>query len=216
MIGHRFPEENLFIVPNCVDQRIFRPMGTTNTEPLVGYLGRLKRYKSVEDLLFAFEIVLKEIPGARLIILGDGDARDGLERIAREQNISPRVEFLGHVTEEEKIRYLNRMKVVVNTSAKEGWGLTVIEANACGIPVIASDVPGLRDSVLDGKTGLMYDYGNVEQLAEKILLVLRDENLRSRLATEALAWARTFDWEASADKMIAVLDHARKTREKGS
>jgi glycosyltransferase involved in cell wall biosynthesis len=86
--------------------------------------------------------------------------------------------------------------------------LTVIEANACGTPVVESDVPGLRDSVLDGQTGLLYEYGNIEQLVEKISLVLRDERFRSRLAEGALRWASSFTWESSADKMEDVLREA--------
>jgi len=60
----------------------------------------------------------------------------------------------------------------INTSAKEGWGLTVIEANACGTPTVSSNVQGLRDAVVDGETGLLYEYGNREQLAEKILFIV--------------------------------------------
>ena len=78
--------------------------------------------------------------------------------------------FTGFVSEEEKVKYLNEMHVAVNTSAKEGWGLTAIEANACGTPTVSSNVQGLRDAVVDGETGLLYEYGNREQLAEKILL----------------------------------------------
>jgi glycosyltransferase involved in cell wall biosynthesis len=104
------------------------------------------------------------------------------------------------------------MRLVVNTSAKEGWGLTVIEANACGIPVIASDVPGLRDSVIDERTGLLYEYGNIEQLAQKIMLVMRDDNLRNRLAAEARVWAESFRWEISADRMLQVLEEAIERR----
>jgi len=102
---------------------------------------------------------------------------------------------------------------MVNTSSKEGWGLTVIEANACGTCVIASDVPGLRDSVVDGETGLLYEYGNIEQLAEKIMLLLRDEHLRNRLSRNALEWSRKFRWEDSARKTLEVL--ARTVAEVG-
>ena len=107
---------------------------------------------------------------------------------------------------DDQVRQLNQMSVAVNCSAKEGWGLTVIEANACGVPVVASDVPGLRDSVVDEKTGLLYEYGNIEQLAQKIALILRDENLRNRMRMDALEWGRSFNWEESAKKMIGFLE----------
>jgi glycosyltransferase involved in cell wall biosynthesis len=210
MVGNGFPIDMLPIVPNAIDHRLYRQLPIERDGgPIIGYLGRIKKYKSVDHLLTAFAIVRREFPTARLIIVGDGDARAGLEQLAREEGIANSVVFTGYVTPEEKVRWLNRMDVVVNTSAKEGWGLTVIEANACGAPVVASDVPGLRDSVLDGQTGLLYEYGDIEQLAEKVSLVLRDEHFRSRLSTEALGWAATFTWEHSADLMEQVLEKAR-------
>jgi glycosyltransferase involved in cell wall biosynthesis len=75
------------------------------------------------------------------------------------------------------------------------------------VPVVASDVPGLRDSVVDEKTGLLYEFGNIEQLAQKIALVLRDESLRNRMRVDALAWGRSFNWEESAKKMITFLEN---------
>ena len=208
LISHGFRRDLLHIVPNCVDHQVYQSVLRAGQGNVIGYLGRLKKYKSVEHLLSAFAIVLKETPDARLVIVGEGDARKGLELFARDLRIAQSVEFTGYVTQETKVGYLNRMKFAVNTSAKEGWGLTVIEANACGVPLIASDVSGLRDSVLHEKTGLLYDYGDIEQLAEKMLLLLRDEHLRSRLSREALEWAGTFHWDRSADAMLDVLTGA--------
>jgi len=206
LIGNGFDDGRLSLVSNCVDHSLYTPAAQPPQPHLIGYLGRLKKYKSVEDLLFAFAIVLKEVPDARLVIMGDGDARPSLERVASDLKITSHVNFLGFVSPSEKIRRLHLMSVVVNASAKEGWGLTVIEANACGVPVIASDVPGLRDSVVHEKTGLLYEYGDIEQLAEKILLLMRDGNLRARLSEEAVTWARQFDWEHSADAMLRFLE----------
>jgi glycosyltransferase involved in cell wall biosynthesis len=201
-------ERNMFIVPNAVDTTLYRVLQPESGELVVGHLGRLKKYKSVEHLLEAFKVVRMEMPEAILTIVGDGDHRAALQRRTRELQIDSAVQFKGQVSAEEKVRLLNKMTVAVNCSAKEGWGLTVIEANACGVPVVASDVPGLRDAVVDGKTGVLYDYGNIEQLAQKILLVLRDQQLRKRLSGEALRWASSFTWEASAGKMLTVLQQA--------
>ena len=207
LIGLGFPAGNIVIVPNAVNAKIYAPSAELRQgRPLIGHVGRLKKYKSVDHLLRAFEIVLKDIPDARLRIVGDGDFRSDLEKLAHELAIADQVEFTGYLSEAEKVRHLNQMSVAVNCSAKEGWGLTVIEANACGVPVVASDVPGLRDSVVDEKTGLLYEFGNIEQLAQKITLVLRDENLRNRMRVDALEWGRSFNWEESAKKMIAFLE----------
>ncbi len=207
LIGLGFSPASMVIVPNAVNDKIYTPADDIpRGTPLIGHLGRLKKYKSVDHLLRAFDIVLKEIPEARLKIIGDGDFRPELERLAGEINIADRVEFTGYLSQAEKVRQLHQLSVAVNCSAKEGWGLTVIEANACGVPVVASDVPGLRDSVVDEKTGLLYEFGNIEQLAQKILLMLRDENLRSRMRVDAIEWGRNFNWEESAKKMIEFLE----------
>ena len=209
MLSHGYRDENLFLVHNCVDHLLYKLRDVQKPAvPVIGYLGRLKKYKSIEDLLLAFAIVLREYPQIRLLIVGEGDARENLERIARETDISANVDFLGYVSHDEKVQYLSQMKFVVNTSPKEGWGLTVMEANACGVPVIASDVPGLRDSVIHEKTGLLYEYGNVEELAGKMMLLLRDDALCGRLSAEAVRWAGSFDWENSADAMLKILNHA--------
>jgi len=209
-----FPEANLTIVPNCIDPAVYRLTGIEKSRtPLVGYCGRLKKYKSIDHLLLAFQIVQKSFPDARLRLVGNGDDRERLEKMTRDLGLQEKVEFTGFVDSETKVRYLQEMHVMVNTSSKEGWGLTVIEANACGTCVIASDVPGLRDSVVDGETGLLYEYGNIEQLAEKIMLLLRDEHLRNRLSRNALEWSRKFRWEDSARKTLEVL--ARTVAEVG-
>ena len=209
MLSHGYREDNLFLVHNSVDHLLYGVREVQKPAlPVIGYLGRLKKYKSIEDLLFAFSIVLREFPQPRLLIIGEGDARENLEHIVRNLDIGGKVDFLGYVSHNEKVRYLSQMKFMVNTSAKEGWGLTVMEANACGVPVIASDVPGLRDSVIHEKTGLLYEYGNVEELAEKMALLLRDDTLCARLSTGAVQWARSFDWERSADAMLELLNHA--------
>ncbi|OGU18568.1 MAG: hypothetical protein A2059_00410 [Ignavibacteria bacterium GWA2_55_25] len=214
LIGLGFREDAISIVHNCVDHSVYRPsMEIPTGPPVIGHLGRLKKYKGVDHLIRAFQIVRMEIPEARLRIVGEGDFRPALEKLADELALKDAVEFTGYVGTAETVRIMQRMHVAVNCSAKEGWGLTVLEANACGVPVIASDVPGLRDSVLDEKTGLLYEYGNIEQLAQKILLVLRDQHLRTRLRGEALGWARSFDWEDSAEKMIAVLERAIATKQ---
>ena len=98
------------------------------------------------------------------------------------------------------------MLCVVNSSIKEGWGIINIEANACGTPVVSANVPGLRDSVRDGVSGLLYDYGNIDQLAASMRRVLTDNAMRERLSAGAVSWARQFDWSNSAATMTALCE----------
>jgi glycosyltransferase involved in cell wall biosynthesis len=212
LMAKGFPPSSVTIVNYAVDHALHRPTGVPrNPTPLIGYFGRLKKYKSVDHLLLALPRVLAQVPDLRLMIVGEGDDRPRLEQVARDQGVGAAVTFTGFVTEEEKVALLQKMWFKVTTSSKEGWGLTVLEANACGTTVLASNVQGLRDAVKDGETGLLYAYGNIDELAEKILLLVRDENLRVCLVRNALAWAASFSWDKAAAQTMSLLEERVKT-----
>jgi glycosyltransferase involved in cell wall biosynthesis len=206
-IGRGFNPELFSIVPNAIAQELF-PMkvGEKYSKPTVTYFGRLKKYKSVDHLVKAFALVRKEIPDAQLHFLGRGDFRPYLEKLTKELGIENCTKFFGFISEEDKVKYLSLAHCVVNTSMKEGWGITNIEANACGTPVISADVPGLRDSVLNDESGLLYKYGNIQELAKLLINVLKDNNLRERLSHGAVNWAKSFSWDKSADLMLEKID----------
>jgi glycosyltransferase involved in cell wall biosynthesis len=181
-------------------------IGKKSPSPMILYLGRLKAYKSIDVLIRSFQMVIKERPDARLIIAGSGEEERYLKHLTRELRLNDQVLFLGKVTEKEKINLLQSAWVVVNPSFMEGWGIVVIEANACGTPVVASDIPGLRDSVKDADTGYLVEYGDTKGFAEKILVIIRDAKLRETLAVDARVWAERFDWQSSSKKFLAVIN----------
>ncbi|MFC1493392.1 glycosyltransferase family 4 protein [candidate division KSB1 bacterium] len=199
-------EENISIIENCVDHDLY----TTSDEPegdipLVGYLGRIKKYKSVDHLIRAFRKVKDEIRNAKLIIVGDGDNLPELKELADKLGLGDSAEFTGFLAKEKKVEILRKCHVVVNPSVKEGWGLTVVESNACGTPVVAADVPGLRDSVVEGKTGILYKYGDIDACAENIIRILKDSTLRSEMRINAIEWAAKFDWDNAAEKTLDMI-----------
>ncbi|KKU81824.1 MAG: Glycosyltransferase, group 2 family protein [Parcubacteria group bacterium GW2011_GWA1_47_8] len=200
-------EKEITVVYPGVDLKFLSP-GMKSKTPLVSYVGRLKEYKSVDVLLRAFVKILVTFPEARLIVAGDGDELGALKRLAAKLNISVHVSFRGKVSEEEKRDIMRSSWVVVNPSMMEGWGLTTIEANACGTPVVASDVPGLRDSVRDGETGILVPYGDAHVLAREITRLLEDPVLRVVLAAKAVAWAANFEWQKSSDAFLRLLSRS--------
>jgi len=175
--------------------------------PTALYLGRIKKYKSVQHLLQAWPIVLTEIPQACLQIVGAGDYLDKLDKLARNLGIEASVEFPGFVSQESKVERFRKSWCNVYPSPKEGWGLTNIEANACGTPAVASDAPGLRDSVSDGKSGLLFEYGNINDLASKLLIIFKDQKARGNLNKGAREWAGKFNWDDSARKMLNLIEN---------
>ncbi len=194
---------NVSIVYNAVDHTKYSPAPEARSaDPLIGYVGRIKRYKRVDVLLRALKLVLESVPDVRLRVAGSGDHIDALKALALRLGIEDRVDFMGFVTEQQKIDMLRQVHVVANPSSKEGWGVTVIEANACGTPVIASNVPGLRDAVVDGETGLLVPYGDIAALAGKLTEVLRNDSLRDDLGKSALEWAGKFNWDLAAEGIL--------------
>jgi len=208
-----FIEDNIHFVYNAVDQAAYRVENVKKpSQPVIGYLGRIKKYKSVNHLIYAFQKVKQEIPEASLLIIGDGDFLPDLKNLVSKLKLEGSVTFTGATYHQQKIDYLNQMWLMVNPSPKEGWGLTVIEGNACGIPVIAADSPGLRDSVVDGETGLLYPYGNHERLAELIIKLISEKNLRNSLSTQCIRWAQKFNWENSAQDMLQLIEKVLSRR----
>jgi glycosyltransferase involved in cell wall biosynthesis len=194
------------VIKNAITQSEY-PMeiGKKNAEFTITYFGRLKKYKSVQHLISAFSILNQEYDNLRLDIIGKGDYRDTLEKQAKDLGISEKTTFHGFVDEKKKIELLSNSHVVVNTSMKEGWGITNIEANACGTPVVVADVPGLRDSLDEGVSGLKYQYAHVEGLSNQIEKLITDNAYLKKLSQGALLWAATFDWDDSAKQMLDMI-----------
>jgi glycosyltransferase involved in cell wall biosynthesis len=178
--------------------------------PTILFLGRLRRYKGVDWVLRAMPAVRASVPGARLVVVGDGPFRPALERAARRLGVADAVEFLGFLPRAGKVRALQEAWVLVQPSPKEGWGLTVVEAGACGTAVVAADSPGLRDSVRRDETGLLVPFGDDERLAAALTRVLGDGALRARLEAAGRAWAARFTWPECARRSFdALLGAAR-------
>ena len=208
LVGRGLPSDDIHVIHCGIDHQLYHadPSVEKEPDPTVIYLGRLKKYKSIDHLLSAFALTLHDIPQAKLVIVGEGDYKANLIGLAQKSGIMDKVEFTGFVDQREKVRRLQRAWVAVCPSFKEGWGLTNVEANACGTPVIASDVPGLRDSVVHGKTGILYEYGNVEQLSENLNKILTDSDYRDKLRQGGLAWAKGFHWDDAAEKTFQLLE----------
>ncbi|HSX39521.1 MAG TPA: glycosyltransferase, partial [Candidatus Saccharimonadales bacterium] len=170
--------------------------------PSITYVGRLKAYKRVDVLISALPEILKDSPDTKLRIAGFGETREDLEKLAKKLDVASSVEFLGRISEEEKTKLLGESWVFAYPSSMEGWGISIIEANACGTPVVASEVPGLIDSVVHDSTGYLVKLGDVEAFARTINMLLFSESRRKELGQNGISWASNFTWRKSTDKLI--------------
>jgi glycosyltransferase involved in cell wall biosynthesis len=201
LIAKGFPERGISIVEPGIDLDYFCPdSAVEREEDLLVCVGRLKKYKRVDYVLEAMRILDGKGYKLRLVVIGAGDDLPRVKKRAAELKLGDRVEFVGFVGEDKKIGYLRRAAIYVNPSEKEGWGITNIEASACGTPVVANTAPGLRESVVDNETGLLYKENDVASLAESLEKLLGDKELRARFGERGRLFAQNFSWDAKARK----------------
>jgi glycosyltransferase involved in cell wall biosynthesis len=200
LVSRGVAADRIRVIHPGVDSVRFHP---SPEEPRAGhprflYVGRLKRYKGIGLAIQALAIARRTRPDLRLDIAGTGDYRGELERLAADLIQDSAVTFHGFVSEERKIALLRGAWANLFPSPKEGWGITVVEAAACGTPSIASDSPGLRDSVRHMETGYLVPHGDASALAARMLELAGNSDLVTRLGTGARRFAERLTWERSA------------------
>lgn len=151
--------------------------------PTIGIVGRLSVIKGHDLLIKAMASVVEEIPNVLLLIIGDGPNLQMIKNMVSDLNIDANVEFVGHVS--DVVPYLSRLDVFILPSVMEGLPIAIIEAIACGLPVIASNVAGIPDIVIDGKTGLLLQERSPEQTSKAILTLLKDKELARKMGKQA-------------------------------
>lgn len=200
LVTRGVPAGRITVIHPGVDPAWFTPdPGVRRSKaPSFLYLGRVKRYKGVEVALRALALARAQRTDLTLDVAGTGNDRPRLEALARELGIGDAVRFHGFVTEERKRELLRTTWANVFPSPKEGWGITNVEAAACGTPSLASDSPGLRDSVRHGETGFLVPHGDAPALAERFLALATDPALVERLGTDARRFAEALTWDRAA------------------
>jgi glycosyltransferase involved in cell wall biosynthesis len=216
LVRRGVPAQRVVVIHPGVDSQAYRPDPSTPRAavPTFLYLGRLKRYNGVDFAIRAVAAAHAARPDITLDICGQGDDRPRLERLAVEHRVSDAVRFLGYVSEDEKRRLLRRAWAVVFPSPKEGWGITNVEAAACGTPALASDSPGLRESVQDGVTGYLVPHGDVPALADRMLELAADPSVVERLGRGARRFAEGLSWDAAARATLAHIERSVAERER--
>jgi len=209
LVARGFAPERIHVILPGVDADRFAPDRAVPRHPAPAflYVGRLKRYKQV-DVAIRAVAALRRAQGsqAELWIAGSGDDRGRLEALAQAEGAGTAVRFLGYVSEEEKRSLYRRAWAVVLPSLKEGWGITNIEAAACGAPAVAADNSALRESVRDGATGFLVPTGDVGAWTAALGRLAGDATLQGRLGAGARAFAETFSWARTASDTLSHLD----------
>lgn len=202
LVARGVPESSIKVIHPGVDTTWFVPTPDVlrAETPTFLYVGRLKRYKGIDMVIRALAAVRKAGHDVRLEIAGRGDDAERLQGVAARLQLGSAVQFLGFVDEAAKRDLLRRAWAVVFPSEKEGWGIVNVEAAACGTPAIASDSPGLRESVIADETGVLIPHGATAALTDALIRFSTDRELLETLGRGARAFAERLSWERTADE----------------
>ncbi|HWC38357.1 MAG TPA: glycosyltransferase family 4 protein, partial [Acidimicrobiales bacterium] len=206
MLG--LPERNISVVSPGVSPR-FSPGGTRSPHPLVVAAGRLVPVKRFDMLIDTLVELRRRHPGLEAVIVGEGYERPALEARIRAADAAGWLSLPGHLSDADLLALYRRAWVLASTSLREGWGMTVTEAAACGTPSVVTRIAGHLDAVEHGASGFLADG---PELADHLDLVLRDEALRRRLQKGAIELASRFTWEATARGTLEVLASSAEAR----
>jgi D-inositol-3-phosphate glycosyltransferase len=223
------------VVPPGVDLDLFRPIPPRQARRILGlppdrrivlFVGRIEPLKGIDTLLRAMALFVPEIPcwqeDLSVVIIGGApgagiekvnDELARLEKLRLELGIQELVTFQGAQDQDTLVYYYSAADLVVIPSRYESFGMVALEAMACGTPVVASRVGGLTYSIQDGQTGFLVPERDAEALAEKVRLLLCDEELREKLGRQAAKWARNYGWSAIADQILELYQEIQPIRE---
>lgn len=192
--------QKILLVPEGLSITPLGDVPEKESDPTVVFLGRLKKAKLPHHAIQAFLLIKKKLPAARMWVIGDGYMRHELEKYA-----DASITFHGFLKPETKYDLLKRAHLLLMPAVREGWGLVITEANAMGTPAIAYNVAGVRDSVKDGATGILTTRNSQEDLANKAIALLSNEQLLRELSKNALAYSRQFSWDTTSDAFEQVI-----------
>ena len=181
--------ERVHVIYNGVDHERYRP-GEKSEKPMILWIGRMKRYKNPFDSLKIYKRLTKR---AEMVVAGGGDLAEEFAEVAMKMG----VRYLGKVSEEEKVRLYQRAWVVLSTSYVEGWGMTVVEANACGTPVVAYATGSMPELIREGVNGFLVPYKDYDYAAKVIDSIL-EEGVVKELSRKSLEESMKYSWKRTA------------------
>ncbi len=172
------------------------------------FISRLVKMKGIETALRLFSRIVDQLPKAQLWIAGSGNERyiQQLKKLATILKINKQVIFYGYVNEAKKINLMQKAHFLIHTSVKEGFGLTVLEANSQGTPVMAFNSHGLKDIIQDGINGYRVTKGYTKELAEKIIALYHDQPNYDKLAKSSIAFSKKFSWKKATKESTKLIN----------
>jgi len=204
----RWYQRSISVLPNGVNLSEFVQSSHDETTESVAkrivFVGSLRPVKGLRFLIEAMKLVIERVPTAQLVLVGEGECRARLELLAKNLKVDEFVNFVGRVPHNSVAKYLASSQVFALPSLSEGLPLVVLESLASGLPVVATKIRGMSEFIVDNENGFLVEPMNSRELAEKILLVLGNDELRRRMSDNCLMRAKQYDWQEIVTRLESI------------
>ncbi|MSU54445.1 MAG: glycosyltransferase family 1 protein [Candidatus Staskawiczbacteria bacterium] len=206
-------QHNVVIIPFGIDHQAFKglsqefarqQLAIAPAEKIILFVGDLKTVKGVEYLIQALPIIKNTIPGVRLMLAGDGPERQALESLAKNNNVEKQAHFMGSTSHDKVIEYMAAADMLALSSLSEGLPNVLLEAMACGTPIVTTNVRGIPEIIQDGINGFLVEPKRPEQIAQQVIRLFSDNDLQKRISANNREQAKQYSWEIAADKFIEL------------
>ena len=219
LVAREIPREHCVAIPCPVVKSQIQnlpagkagPKSKKEKNPTFLFVSRVVRMKGIEEIIKAFSFIVRTQPNAKLWIVGSGESAyiQELKIMMQEYGIENNVKFFGNVSDEEKFQMMARAHLLFHASVKEGWGLVVLEAASVGTPSVVYNVPGLRDVVKNGITGIVLANNSPIEMARAGITLLNDAKLYRQYQQNGIRWASGLTWPDVTKKSLALLERVR-------
>ena len=206
-------KKDIIVIPNGIDPEKFEgfpkqiirdKFKIQFKEKIIVFVGGLRPVKGVKYLIEAFSIINQKNSDVKLFLVGDGLERRKLEDAVKKADLEKKVNFIGQVENNEIPKYMSISDIFVLPSLSEGLPVVILEAMACGLPIVATKAGGMPEVVKDGENGFLVEPKKPEQIAEKVLLLLRDDELREKISNNNREKAKKYSWINAVDKIEKI------------
>lgn len=212
LVAHGIKRKNCTAINCPASNKSLNSTPVKEKTPTFIFVSRVVKMKGIEEVIRAFFYILRDLKDANLWIVGDGEKSyvEELKETMKSFSISPKVKFWGQVSNDKKLELLKKAHILLHASIKEGWGLVVIEAASQATPSIVFNVSGLKDSVKNGKTGIVLEENNAKEMARETVSLFNDKKKYQSFQKNSLAWAKSLTWEKSTKQSLDLLESVYK------
>lgn len=199
---------NITVIHNGLEKMQSKIVLSKDKHNILVFLGALAKDKGIEDALEIFAKINFQKADYTFWVIGKGDEKytEFLKQKCKKLFFEKKIKFWGFVDKDKKFELLEKAKLLVNPSIREGWGLVVIEAASVGTPTVGYDVPGIRDSIINDKTGIIDKQNSVESITFQIMNLLNDHSRYQKMREEALKWSKKFSWDKSIRESLTLIE----------